>query len=371
MANTFTEVDLGLISIPTKDLGTQRWSGRIEAHSDIAGDTLDVDYLILMPAGEGYGKVRAIGSIPPATIVGYDDFTTLGSGSGLTTRVAPSGGTWTTSGATTDFTGLTVGAQQTVARSTTADSGRRFAILGSTNYTDTQVEVYGQTAGWSGAQVAMGVIARWTDSSNYLFAQITSTLPATLNFTLTQVVAGVSTLLASGSLIPSPNTQYGMRVTAYATGVVVAELRTNAPSFAAPTMSIRANSAAVATGGTLATGKPGFFDINSSATVLTRFYDWFSVTTPGSEPIAINSTRSLEIRSDGTQHADASNTYWGPVPAYRGSRFMVPPAGAANRTARIVVKAHRQDIETGDAANVTDNLTVQANVTPRYLAIPR
>jgi len=367
----FAEIDLGMISIPPKVLGTQRWSGRVEAYCDVPGITLDVDYLVLVPAGEGYGRVRAIGPTPPATISGYDDFTTLGSGSGLTTRVAPAGGTWTTSGATTDFTGLTVGTQQTVGRSTTADSGRRYAILGSTNYTDTQVEVYGQTAGWSGAQVAMGVIARWTDSSNHLYVLIQSTLPATSNFQIIQVVAGSGTVLASGSFIPSVNTQYGIRLTAYATGVVVAELRANAPSFSAAQLTIRGNSTAVATGGTLATGKPGFFDINTSSTVLTRFYDWFSASVPGPEPIALYSTRSAEIRSDSAQRVDSTNTFWGPVPSYRGSRFLVPPAGDEARTSRVLVKAHRQDIEAGDAVNVTDNLTAQVNYTPRYLVVPR
>jgi len=78
----------------------------------------------------------------------------------------------------------------------------------------------------------------------------------------------------------------------------------------------------------------------------------------------------MEVRQDGAIRQDSTGTYYGPVPAYRGSRFLVPPAGDENRTSRILVKAHRNDIETELSANVTDNLTIQAIVTPRYLVVP-
>jgi len=150
----------------------------------------------------------------------------------------------------------------------------------------------------------------------------------------------------------------------------VAELRI-ASSPNQPLLVLKAQSTAVATGGALATGKPGFYDRNSSPTAAIRSYDFFSIATPAAESIVINSTRSLEVRSDTTIRADSSNTYWGPVPSYRGSRFYVPPAGDENRTSRVLVKAHRQDIEAVDATDVTDNLTVAVAVTPRYLVIPR
>lgn len=371
VAGAFAEIDLGLISIPTKTLGTQGWLGRVEAHCEVAGDTVDLDYLVLVPAAEGYGRVRAVGPVAAATAVGYDDFTTLTPAAVLNARVAPSGGTWATSGATTDFQGATSSGISDVRRSTVSDSTLRFAILGATNYTDTQVEVYGMTTFWSSLQIQMGAIARWVDSSNFLYVRLSSHLPLSVNFGVFQMVAGVSTQIASANIAPQINVQYGMRLIAYATGTVIAELRAGTPSSAPPTLIARGSSSAVATGGVLATGKPGFFDQNALPTAYTRAYDWFSVANPGPEPVAINSGRGLEVRHDSTIRADATNTYWGPVPAYRGSRFLVPPAGAANRTSRVLVKAHRQDIEVADAANVTDNLTAQVNYTPRYLVVPR
>lgn len=101
VAGGFSEIDLGLIAIPPKVLGTQRWTGRIEAYTTAPGDTVDIDVLWLVPAGEGYGVARGIYTYQPGALVGRDEFT--GATSTLNGRSAPSGGTWATSGATTDF----------------------------------------------------------------------------------------------------------------------------------------------------------------------------------------------------------------------------------------------------------------------------
>lgn len=369
----FTEVDLGIVSIPAKDLGTQRWQARVEGYTDTAGDTLDVDYLVFVPAAEGYGKARGVGLLGTEATNGYDDFETLAGAGALNARVAPAGGTWATSGVATDFTGSITGGDHQAARGTNSEATPRFAILGSTNYTNTQVEVWAQaltTQYLVGVQSS--VIARWVDSSNYLTATLfaTSAPYTTAAFYINQVVAGVTTTLVYVPTYYTPNFWWGIRLTAYTTGTVIAELRpgtaTNAPLYV-----LRASSSAVATGGALATGKPGFSDLNSNSIALTRFYNWFAVGTPTAEPIVINSGRILEVRSDATLRADSAGTYYGPVPAYRGSRFLVPQAGDENRTSRVLVKAHRQDIETMDAANVTDSLTAQVNYTPRYLVVPR
>lgn len=372
MLGSFVEIDLGIISVPLKELGTQRWAGRIEAYSETPGDTLDVDYLVLVPAGEGYGRARGVGPITASSINGYDDFGSLAPAAALNTRVAPAGGTWATSGVATDFAGNTLPPGLPF-RQTTSDASPRFAILGSTDYTNMQVEVVAYYT-WPVfiANVRSAVIARWTDSSNYLYALWKAVNPTNNAFQIVQVVAGVSTILASTSGFYSANTNWAIRLTAFASGLAIAELRFGTAG-SAPVLTLRGYSAAIATGGALEDGKPGFFDWASGSVTpgIGRLYDWFSVGVPSAEPLVINSTRGLEVRSDTTVRADSTNTYWGPVPSYRGSRFLVPPAGSENRTSRVLVKAHRQDIETLDAGNVTDSLTVQANHTPRYLVVPR
>lgn len=368
VVGAFAEIDLGVITIPPKDLGTQRWSGKVEAYSLTPGDTLDVDYLVLVPAGEGYGKARGIGSIAAAAVNGYDDFA-ITPAAALNARVAPAGGTWATSGVATDFVGYADGLR--VYRNTVSEATYRYAILGATNYTDSQVEIFAQYQGSFVSGIYSAAVARWTDSSNHLYAAWIATAPEVLGaFKIVQVVAGVSTVLAQANGYYSPNTVWGIKVTAYASGNVIAELRFGAAS-SAPVLMLTAQSTAVATGGTLATGKPGFFDRNSSTVANPRIYDFFNVATPAAEPLVLNSGRIAEVRSDATLRADSTGTYYGPVPAYRGSRFYVPPAGAPNRTSRVLVKAHRQDIETVDSSSVTDNLTAQVNFTPRYLVVPR
>jgi hypothetical protein len=127
-----------MISIPPKTLGTQRWTGQIEAYSTTAGDTVDIDYVMLIPTGEGYGKARGSLAAGVLTVNGYDEFTGTTAGAGLDTRTAPSGGTWATSigTATGDFLfvdGPGAG-EETISRATTSDTGvGRFGILGSTN----------------------------------------------------------------------------------------------------------------------------------------------------------------------------------------------------------------------------------------------
>lgn len=365
----FVEVDLGTVTIPPKDLGTQRWSGRVEAATDTPGDTIDVDYLVLVPAGEGYGKARGVGPITATALNGYDEFSTLGAAAALNARVAPAGGTWATSGVVTDFVGTTIPTGQ-VFRQTTAEAARRFAVLGATNYIDAQTEVWTfYTSSSFLVGVTAGAIARWTDSSNYLAAQLqTQSVPYPNALQIYQVVAGTTTVLASWpGVYFSPNTWWGIRLTAYASGSIIAELFAVYPN--SPVATLRGYSSAVATGGALATGKPGFFDMNTNAGLIQRAYDYFRIATPSAEPLVISSTRAMEVRSDSALRADSSNTYWGPVPAYRGARFFVPEAGDENRTSRVLAKAHRQDIEVNDAGNVTDSLTVQVNHTPRYLVV--
>lgn len=360
------EVDLGIVTIPPKEAGTQKWSGRIEAWGQVS-DTLDVDYLILVPAAEGYGKARTIQPTQPAlNLTGYDNFTTLGTGTGLNTRTANTGGTWATSGATTDFAGGSATYPGTAARSTNvAETGPRFAILGSTNYTDSYGVIYAQYApvGALAKNHHSFLILRWVDASNYLRARWS----ADGTFTIETVVATVVTPIATITGGMLPNIYYQIQAFAWATGTVKATLLyANAEQF-----SISGTSSALATGGALATGKPGFADQALGTATTLRLYDFFSAGVPTAENPVIASTRSAEIRSDSAIRADSTNTYYGAVSSYRGSRFFVPPAGDENRTSRVLVKSNRLDVDVDAATNVTDNLTVQVAYTPRYLVVPR
>jgi len=374
-ASAWEELDLGTITVPVVLAGTQRWTGRIEARTTTGTNTLILDYLILIPTLEGYGKARATTANTAGTVTGYDQFTSTTAGNVLNARVAPAGGTWATSGVATDFvfTDFPLATDETVKRITAAEASPRFAILGTATPADVQVSasVYATIPfpATIGDAISLGVIARWVDSSNYLFARVYhwaggGAFNAYLQ--ICQVVAGTPTTIAS--LGPSSvilfSTWNVIELTAYATGRVIVRLLD--ATGAATLRTVDGTSTAVATGGALATGKSGLYDHGNATSGGVRCYDNFAVSTPSPEPIIVYSGRNMQIRYDDTIRQDSTGTYIGRPASYRGSRFLVPTG-----TSRVIVKARRADIETSADANVTDATQIQVGWTPRGIAVPR
>lgn len=362
----FNVVDLGLITLPETELGAQRWTGRIEAYStDIGGETLDIDVLHLIPA-EQIARARGSYSYRPGVITAYDEFTAVAAGTALNARVAPLGGTWATSGVATDFTAADAptATDETMTRAT-VDASRRFAILGATNYTNTEAGVQIREANIV-ASSTQEVIARWVDSNNY------ARLSAAGSFLrLEVVVAGATTSLQVESQNRSWSAAFQLRLVIFATGVAIGTLL---DANGAVLKTLRGQHAALATGGVLATGKPGFADDGFNATA--RYYDNFYHATPAAEPIVCYSGQSIEFRDDATLREDATGTWAGPPPESPGGRFFVPCAGGPGRKARVALLARRNDLESANddalVANSTmDSTTLQVYVTERYLVVPR
>lgn len=362
LQNGFCEVDLGLVTIPPKQLGTQRWQGRVEAYTTgVAGtDTLDLDYLVLVPAGEGYGKARAAPDLSASNFSAADYFATgLGAGVGLNGRVAING-TWATSGSTTDFVGDATNG--TPIRSTNADASPRFGVLGpSLTNCSVTAALIAKTWPWS-ATLLSGIMARWTNSSNYIVAYFGANTGFGGSLNLWKVVAGVSTQLAAMYASYSVNTYWHPQLSVFSDGSWVLD---------STFTTLSGFDADFATGGALQTGQCGIYDFHSTTegSTATRGYDDIVITVPPAQPIVINAGRVAEIRFDGAIRQDPTGVYYGLVP-YRGARFLVPPAGDKNRISRVLVKAHRNDIEAALSNNVTDNLTIQTIITPRYIAVP-
>lgn len=370
----WVELDLGEINVPAATLGTQRWTGQVEVSSAAAspGSVL-IDYLMLVPASNGYGVARASYSYLPGVIVGYDQFVGTTVGNALNARVSPAGGTWATSGDATDFVfadNFNAGAAdgiESIIRSTTAvETVGRFAILGSTNYTDVQVDARVRMSAIA-FKAEQSLVVRWTDVNNHLRFTVPEGLTLR-NAKLEQVVAGSVTVLAQVSPdgLRNSSTSYRMRMLAFASGRVIGQFLSDA---GAVLFQLDAISSAVATGGTLATGKPGLMDLNWAAGgPANRYVTDFNVSTPAAEPIAIYSGQDLQFRHDGVLREDAAGTYWGTPKSYEGS-YVTVPAG----TSRVLVKARRNDIEASGVLddNVVDATTIQMFYTPRGLVVPR
>lgn len=381
-ADTWEDVDLGLISLDETDVGTQEWSGRLigrSADPDVAQATLYVDFVALMPVDHGYGVARAVSPNLTGVLTAFDHFSSTTSGGNLNGRASPAGGSWVTSGAATDFQFIdalaaTNNGSEAVSRSV-ASSSFRYGVFGSA-MTDQQVsatvgsefdESYWASVSGMGES---GVILRWTDSSNYLrftfrfsFNPSGSTI-YTNAFTITKVVTGVETVLASASKLSFGFTEpLTLRCTARASGSVLGEALTSAGSLL---MSLSASDSSVATSGALASGSPGIIDSGDGTNTLERFYDSVIVYTPPAEDFTLYSGQSFRVPSHGrVERENAAGTTYGKPSSWEGQRVLLRPGDN-----RVAVRATRLDITTAAYSTIDDELDAQAIYTPRYLTVP-
>lgn len=365
----FNELDLGEITIDVAQAGTQEWSGRIEAWTSSAGGELAaVDYLAFLPT-EQYGRLEGTYAYSPGVITGHDEFS--GASGTLNSRTAAAGGAWATSGAATDFTEAADpldSSNPVESRSTTAsESGPRFAILGSTSRTDSEVSINVHFSGAGSGEKWAYAIARYVDSSNYAYTRILRLNTTLVFLELGKQIAGSPTTFGDAGFTLPLGAYTQLRLVVYATGHLLAwALDANGNILA----SLEATDADLATGGTLATGKAGFADLSSGAESISRYYDNFYAGTPIAEPLVVNAGKSLEVRSDSNLRQSADGASYPDIPS-RGSRLFIPPAGDADRIARIAVRATREDVITSASQNNSDSLTIAVHCTPRYLAVPR
>jgi hypothetical protein len=365
------DMNLGIITTTTAVSGSQKWLGRIDAYDTASAvNTIDVDYIYLVPAMEGFGEARATYAYQPGTVIARDEFTGNVAGTALNGLLAPLGGTWTTSGSATDFTAADapLATDETMSRATLSDgafpANARHARLGATNFTDIEVGVDIRfTAAF--LSLGIGVFARWVDASNFVaFGNfVGADSPGIYVY-----VAGALSARYDFQTRISINTWARLRLVVYATGIARALLLDENDAIVEDGA---LSHSTLATGGTLATGRPGFIDTNGGATAVTRYYDNFYAATPTAEPVVMYSGRTAEIRSTMAIRPDSTGTYYGDVPAYRGSRFFVPPAGTRGRKARIAVMARRNDVVVNPDDQIADSTTIQAFVTPRFVNVPR
>lgn len=365
VAGQWNEIDLGLISIPSAAAGSQAWDGRIEAYGAITV-TLFVDYILLLPAGEGYGRARAEYVEQPGTVVAYDTF--LQTAGALTGKTLPIGGTWAGAGDADDFNVNGTGLVTRAAVNDANEQTGRYGLAGATAYTACAIQA---RVGWPltsyslNNPVLLGVLARYVDTNNWLIAvaYITITADALVgNFQVRKRVAGTVTTLAT---VSSGTVAFPM------------DIRLSAAANGAWRMSVNdvttasGADAVLATGGALASGRVGIYDACTMSTATPREFDDFYVSDVPVSPVALYSGRTIEIRSADTIRQNSAGTTYGRPPSYRGSRPILQPAGVEDRTTRVVAKAHRNDVEIAEANNVTDSLKIEIYARPRYSTVPR
>jgi len=325
--------------------------------------TREVDELVLIPA-EGYAEARATPSHQPGVLSAHTVFNHT-SGVALNGLPATVGGTWSTLGTTSDFTTYTFNANQYVYRSTTTDASPRYAILTPNSYTDVEVGASMQFTNYTNQSQVL--IARWADSANHLRI----IMQGGLYIFVTKVVAGVVTDIAYSPITADNHLAtygwYRLRTVIYASGRGRAWIE---DSGGATLLTASFNDTVLATGGTLSAGGTGMADYNNG-TPNQRSYDDFTTSIPAAEPIVCYAGQSIDFRHDGSERQNSTGAFWGPPPSYRGSRFLIPPAGTRGRKTRIAVVARRNDTRVAADDNISDSTTIQVTYTPRYLVVPR
>lgn len=361
----WNDLDLGLVSISVAQSGTQTWQAAIEAFSPIGGDSLDVDVLMMIPAAEGYGKARATYDNTVPTAYSATDAFDQAAGA-LTAQALPLGGTWAGAGNANDFS--VNAASHTAQRTAVSDGGGNIAsgrlmTASLPVLVNTVVSIDMDMVSAVSAVPFGGVLARYVDASNFVAARYAPAAGGTSAMYVEKIIAGVATRLAladvNGSVVPVT-----LRLSITPDGYYSCDCLSGGVAIATTT----GYDSALASGGTLATGKVGFFDYQQTGTASTRIYDNFIASSPGVDAVVF-SGRSGEFRSDGAIRQDPTGTYYGRMQTYRGSRFMLPPAGDQNRASRIAVKARRNDVDVARDDQIADSTKLEVYYRARHAVV--
>jgi hypothetical protein len=373
-------VDLGQVHLSKVAQGTQRWEGRLLAKSTVAGDDLYVDHLLLIPITEASGRVSAVLQTAgfPTSFGGRDEFDqTAGN---LTGKTAPVGGTW--GGAGGGGNDFTVNGSGSATRTAVSDAAGlqsgRLEPLGATTYTDVAARV--DTTSVGAAIISnpffqeQGLILRYTSGTDFAAVYVTTAMAggAGTGYRLVAYkrVAGVTTALGSSN--SAPQFDFGSYVTIQA--IIDSSGRFvfwawpyDQPDAIASPLIVGWDSD-FATGGGLASGLSGLYDHYTSSSAETRYYDSFATWAP-TKDAAVFANQSVEIRHDRVVREDSGGAIWTPVSSNPGDYLTIPPAGREARTARLIVKACRNDPTTGPDSGI-DDISARLSVTERGLVVP-
>jgi hypothetical protein len=379
----FYALDFGEVRLDAPPVGTHRWHGVFQAKGESGGESASIDRVWFQPLDEGAGRLRVASQALEPGLTGYsarDEFNqTAGA---LAGKTAPAGGVWAGAGDTDDFSVETTGktAQRTAVSDADANTGR-YAVSGVAAFAVQVVQIDVKRAAFgsnSSAEILdMGALARYTNTSNWLMAHIdvvtgTSSNPEIFEFRVRKRVAGTVTTLktvAIGSFSHSSywlNASYTIRLSVDAAGRWSAWWYQVESAAGDPIA--QGQDTDLATGGVLASGKPGFYDAKQGSTAQTRNADNFLAWSPERDAI-IHASQSAELRWNGMFREDSAGAGYGPVSHVIGDLPRIPPSGLEGRTVETFLKASRGDlVELPDGG--IDDISARIYYQPSYLFVP-
>lgn len=360
--SAFYEQLLGTIRIPKTLLGSQSWEGRIEAYTSTPGDTLDIDFVKVLPA-KRYGKARAPFSFEtPTTFSARSEFDT--ESGAITGDALAQGGNWTavTNSDTDDFSA----SAGVATRTAVSDSGTGIDLLvgrgvtaGTTSYTNIAASL-DASASVATASIFQSLLLRVTDSSNYLGAYLRWNGALSAIVAVDRVIAGVGTIIFTTSPFAlTAGLIYTLKVVTLANGYCIVYF---GPQGSQLTLIGSFFDSNLATGGTLATGKIGIADRNATAIACTRTYDNFAAWVPETN-LVIPSSGNLEIRHNAAIRSTGARL------SPEGAYLKVDPSGRDGRGAQLGVAAYRSDTDTLPDDQIADAIKAEVDLTPRVVLL--
>jgi hypothetical protein len=358
--------DMGTVHIARVPRGTQQWEGRVLAKAEFAGDDVYIDCVLLIPL-EATGEASAVPpTATPTAFAARDEFDQAAGV--LTGKTAAIGGAWAGAGDADDFSVVT--ATKTADRTAVSDASgtpRRVTLpVSAMTHTVAQVDFKATTMPSGNTWVA-GLILRYDSvSGRHLRVSATGFNGAIVYNFYTNDTLSSAGLITGGVPILSADTWYTLRALATAGGQLFVWF---GPRGGALSLVLQAWDSRLATGGSWASGVPGFFDSKTDANAQTRSYDnfWAAV---AARDAAVFASQSAEVRYDGVIREDSTGSIWSPVSSFEGDYLRIPPAGQEAHTARFIVKASRNDPRLGLPDVAIDDLNGQLTVIPRFLVVP-
>jgi len=380
----FYIADLGELNLQQAPVGTHRWAGQIQGRGAVGSENVSLDRIWFQDVTESAGLLRAPVVTDPglSAYVDRDEFNqTAGA---LTGKTSAGGKVWAWAGdASIDWQVSSGAAVRTV---TTGDPDAdlntgRYAVSGAAALTTqaVQVDLWRDLA--VSGDVRFGPLARYTDTNNWLLGHIliddTTTDDAFL--CVTKRVAGAVTELdrvliaenatgAGATFMGSSSEAFRYRMRLYVDATGSWWLWWGLRSAATLELKLFGTDSTLATGGALASGKPGFYNAKNSGSSNVFSVDNFAAWVPTPDAV-VNASQSIELRTDGMFREDLSGSAYGPVSWVENDLPRLPVSGIEARTVEVMVKASRGDLDTLPDTGI-DDISARVTYRPCWLQVP-
>lgn len=373
-STSWKEIDLGVIDIPEATLGTQRWTGQIDAIATLSNaGRVFVDYVEVVPADR---YVKSSYTYDPTAaaraITALDDFS--GAAGVLTGDTAPTGGVWTAvaNSDTNDFQNGLGGVTGLTRITSGADTGTiatgftgRYLYAASSTATDILASLDARGLASAGGDF-WGIVFHRSAATTFGAVKVWNIGGTRAVILLYKVVTGTVTLVGAAVVDAQMILNWWrLQVATDGSGNVFVYFQ---PQASEPILRLVGTDSAFATAGAVASGTQGILQENTAATVSWWELDNFNVVTPVYDA-ALFSGRTARIRARDALREDSFGTYWGQLPNYVGARLLVPPAGAAGNASKLAAKARRLNVDAVQDEAIADEIELGLTLTPRVLLL--